>query len=1020
MTKETIEKMKEIKVTAINSNYVKNDTVTNSQVISLHDVYIYQTECTELAKLSKAEMRVLQNNTSGVRLKKNAVLNGQSVNYFDYWDGLVFVDIDCKNHWSLEDNNSYIKTLHHDLSSFSWYLWTTTSASGNGIHIVCYFPSRFHTESEYYTSAAIAHSHISSYLSQLIHLTEQELVDKGIIDTHNFTNYAQCFKFTYAKTLVNDRFDPQTILNCNFKSDDYYREYAISNNIINKVFWREICKVEHKMSNNLRGLSSDHLPKDISLNSNAVALDFKYSDRLQLVYTLKNYYSDEDTFSICDQLYKATYGIDAKYNERMNEIKSIISSYKNQNVNMRIVRILMDSYNFFPGISVGSCVVTDNMPHNTYILTEEQHLSDIMDKVMNNLEDITVLDSPAASGKTTAIANFQENLIMTEPYTAIIKNKVEHDPTLQMFGCLYDRRRITDDKYVNTKKFCCTPNNLITIPAEELLKRDIKYVFIDESHTIISDSEFRLNVMSDFVKTLQEYVSVGIKVVLLTATTLGEAKFIIRNLPNSSVQYIKVERSSVYKKTLTVKRFKTTKDRKSALCDDIAQALKEGYKCIVPTNAGDKIVSGIDACIKSRCQNVVSRKVFSDDNLSTYYTRKNRFLKPNEDITESSSIDNVSIVFAGTSFGVGLDINNTEKCKVFFPDLIPAYDIEQFAARLRRTDKECYLYVDKETHPNMDYLYQTKAKPHNDIDIKYAKSLIEDVNKKNCYCNFVSIEDAILERFPYISFDLHTRQYYINELSWALSMKCYEIKNYWSQLISIKSICQNQYGFSIADNHTFLSGSKETVKSDENTIRSAYKKRNMLIYNAALDILQNDFPNSEAQLYHIAKVARDSIRKVVYEDIIELLDNKASTNCIKIILSDCLDHDSMKYDTKVMGSIKKFVKINSLYASRNDRTIQEYVQKYRDFVIAQDSRCRRETLAGFINSLEAEAKNDERISEDNFISIISKAIMKKEKEKGKSKTYIITVREFPELLNSIAQAKASSVYEIACESLFTL
>lgn len=137
--------MKEIKVTAIYSNYVKNDTVTNSQVISLHDVYIYQTECTELAKLSKAEMRVLQNNTSGVRLKKNAVLNGQSVNYFDYWNGLVFVDIDCKNHWSLEDNKSYIKTLHHDLSSFSWYLWTTTSASGNGIHIVCYFPSRFHT-----------------------------------------------------------------------------------------------------------------------------------------------------------------------------------------------------------------------------------------------------------------------------------------------------------------------------------------------------------------------------------------------------------------------------------------------------------------------------------------------------------------------------------------------------------------------------------------------------------------------------------------------------------------------------------------------------------------------------------------------------------------------------------------------------------------------------------------------------------------------------------------------------------
>ena len=98
------------------------------------------------------------------------------------------------------------------------------------------------------------------------------------------------------------------------------------------------------------------------------------------------------------------------------------------------------------------------------------------------------------------------------------------------------------------------------------------------------------------------------------------------------MQYIKVERPSVYKKTLTVKRFKTTKDRKSALYDDIAQALKEGYKCIVPTNAGDKIVSGIDACIKSRCQNVVSRKVFSDDYLSTYYTRKNRFLKPNEDI----------------------------------------------------------------------------------------------------------------------------------------------------------------------------------------------------------------------------------------------------------------------------------------------------------------------------------------------------------------------------------------------------
>ena len=154
-------------------------------------------------------------------------------------------------------------------------------------------------------------------------------------------------------------------------------------------------------------------------------------------------------------------------------------------------------------------------------------------------------------------------------------------------------KRISNQQFYGCKKFCATPDNLSKIQIDELLKRDIRFIFVDESHTIISDSEYRLEVMTLFVEKLQECVKYGIKVILLTGTPLSELDIIMNGLEEYSSRRIEIRKDSVYSKTLTVKRFRTRDDKKSALYTDVAEFILKGYKVLIPTNRGNYDVNSI-------------------------------------------------------------------------------------------------------------------------------------------------------------------------------------------------------------------------------------------------------------------------------------------------------------------------------------------------------------------------------------------------------------------------------------------
>lgn len=963
-----------IYTTKLKDRYVPCNTT--GEVVSIADIINEMQNSQNLKSLPKENKPVLQNQISGKRLQKN------DPDYFKFWTGLIFVDIDNKYNWSPEYNDYYIKMFHQKLSQYPWYICTTISASETGIHIIGYIPARFHTQVEYYISSAVIYSRVSNTLSSLTNKSVEQLYKDKVIDTHNFKSYSQTLCYTYGKTLVNKSFNPDSYRQLEIHTDKDYYSYILKQNALNasiKKLMQTCLFKDNRVNDTLQVSSSLSLP-DIITFTGGDFFDFKYDDRLQLVYTLLNYYSKEDTFYLIDKIYLATYGNDCKYRQRMKEIKSLINSTNDRKTpNLRVLRILKCSYNIKLEAD-DNMITTSTEDEEITIDLKSGYLSDRMPQIMSNLGDLTVLESPAASGKTTAIANLNENIILTEPYTAIIKNKIENNKKLDAFGCLYGSRRITDEEFVEKTKFCCTPNNLLTLTPEILLSKDIKYVFVDESHTIIADAEFRLQIMSHFCDKLKEFIQAGIKVILMTATPLNE--FFLMFNSDIKIMFIKVKKEHTYRKELHIKHYATADDRYTDLVNDIANSIKAGYKCIAPTNYGDNYVTRITNSLKNRIPKIANANI-------TYYTKEHSNEKLNEDITYSACIDNADIIFAGTSLSVGVDINNTDKCRIFFIDRIQDYNIEQFSARLRNTDKECYMYVvdSDNTYQMRDYSY-----PYANEKFNSATQLVTTYNQNKLFKETEPLDQRTLDYYPYIELDNNTLDYHINHTTWNLMLMQYKTQNYNSQLSVIINNCSIRYGFSVNDNRNVITVDNSSKIIDNNISKMTHKEIKMKEYDIINRICEmKNLSEESARNQSINEL--DRTRRQAFKTITQFLDKRIKIDIVQMMLQEALDHDKRQLKKNKLSNFIQFAEIywNFRFKLKDTSTLERYVNSIISFTKEKET-VRRETRDKFIERLQKMIADDRKTTDINTAKILFESVV--ECTEIKKNKFQMKVRKF--------------------------
>lgn len=993
-TNNNFGELQKIVVSSIRDQYVKGNN-DEGTLTTLAHVLDQQLHNSALAQLGKEYHPCIQNNTSGYRLNKDAMIHGKHVNYLDLWNGLCFIDIDNKLGWESQQAHEYASQLHKMLCRKPWYIWTTISSSGKGIHVIGYIQSKFHTLTEYRTTMSIMMSACSDALSVISGLSVEHLYDMKVMDCCTLRSPLQMMKYTYAPTWVNDNFGVNQLPSI-LKSDTDYYNSVMEGQYLNDTAKARLLEYEdpekYVQSNNIKShvceLSNWSVPQVLTIDrSNRI--DFRNNSRLQLVYTLRAFLSVEDTLDVCSKIYQSTYGIDAKYEERMQEMTSIATEYNGQKPNLKYVRLLRDVYN----IPLGYELIAKNAPNkNEYDLTIDlgnDYLSARMNDILNIDADVIVIDSPAGSGKTQAIANLDYPLIMVEPYTAIIQNKIENDAKLKtIFGCLYGKKRIFDGEFSHCYKFVATPDNISRIDADTLKRKGIKNVFVDESHIIYSDSSFRIKVMTSFVEALLSYIENGIKVILLSGTPLFEEQLISALRKDTKIKRVKVNKDSEYSKNLTVKRYSTNDAKRTAMLNDIAEAVKDGYKCIVPTNEGDKIVNSMIDRINERLGYSVSMAY-------TYYTRNNKEEKLNTEITNGNSIDAVGVIFAGTSMSVGIDIYTNTPCKVFFYEATQAYMIEQFSARLRNSDKDCYLYItDDGTHSvDIDYIPIGGC---NKLKLQMAKCLVDDVNMKNALGKSVQIEQHTMEEYPYIYYDYIHNRYKVKELSWYLEFYGTQKSTYYRQLSAIKSVCEDCYCFTVNDDNQILTVAEEQIKLDKQTKDNSYKGRKVEDYKCAKQVQCCETDFTKNNLLMKVQGTKEKRKKDLFNRLLNMAVLEIKPHTLKMILDECINDEKKTFDASLMKKIQTSIEN---FPSRENIRSKKVFEMIVQFVKAKPT-CRRETYDEFIEKLAVDVCTLTKIVMDKTqidrMKKVCQGIILKETIPNKRNSYTLSIRPWAE------------------------
>lgn len=714
-----------------------NKYITNNEVTTFDNMfgtnigmkYVYRTRTlgelfleitnSEISQVSKANRQQIYMTYDGTRPEKDS---------YHKWNGLQVYDLDLKL-WIKKSGGDLAllkEELHKYLSSFHWYLWICTSASGKGLHIYTKVTPPHHI----YTNI-IENEKLCKYWHQVNYLQKQSVIYDILHRLHNISGNGIIFtdfwkeekgvEVLYQNNVKQNRYldnivsritagirlsyDEKPFINYNFVDchpgwlmgqtvDGYEYPETIEN-----VFIQQPNNIRRRIDEDIIDEESKHkqqldLSKYVTLGGDLTNVKpihksgINYAVRYNVCNTLASLFG-KDGLPIAHMV------LDSKGCNNIDEINSFygcaLSNGKEPSkLGLEVLKksgiikaveepLIKEVDTSFKGQIKDQIEKSiENQDTLYHVKLGDGFLSDHNDYLTEHItgSKINIILAPPGAGKTSWIkhlAKAGKKVMLVLPYVSVIRNKIETDDEIsKLFDNYYGSKDLKEMEYGRN---IVTTFDKFSRCNHEKAVRMFDYIFIDESHLLFTSS-YRIEATSNTIKRIKEIFFVSsndpfsAKMVLMTGTETGES-FYFKDVGNI-INVSKKQKD----KSMEFLICNDTLDAITRLSDKASKLIQEGYRLMIPTNKGEIYSEKIIGMIEYILQRPVKYG---------YYKRSNTEQEICRLIDEHNSIGDYEIIFCSNYLSVGVDINDNHLFASIYLGNFAGYEIEQFNARIRKT-----------------------------------------------------------------------------------------------------------------------------------------------------------------------------------------------------------------------------------------------------------------------------------------------------------------------------------------------
>lgn len=737
-------------------------------------------------------------------------------NAYTLWNGLQIIDLDIKNEILA---NSLKPVLFENLSKYSWFLGICLSASRKSLHIWTKITPLAIQKDECKVEFVVNYRHKYSY----VYITLLQVAEKFGYTKDNVINefLDQSMDHVQQGVFISSDFHPMINANFNDLRLDINFESAFNNGIesINWVSHPDLKLIFRKwewFTNNnvdktieIKSIT-DIQNRDISKNKK---IHYKHAQRWQLANTLTSLYGEEKALQIMLEICA-----DTPYQELKGDVKT--AATHNKPVSLWGIQTLNKNHGFKIQIKESlekiqneeldninekiqkeknssldpTKILNDSISKVILHLKYNQYLSDIKEKIINNLGKITLLEAGAGYGKTEMIKSLKDRTLLILPFTSTIKAKVEASEVTKDWLYYYGSKTPTLDELLGDKNMSMTIDKFSRLNIMELDQANFKYIVFDESHLLYTSS-YRA-VMSP---AIQRLANCSAKVIMMTGTPTGETLFF------PGIKNIKVIKEDRRIKDVEIHMCKTKNEKLVMMCQAMAEDIMNGKKIIYPCNNGNLYYEQFIGVLSK----ILEEKEFDRPLKSFYYKKSNYGDNSMVDIEVNKSIGNNDLIMCTNYLSVGVDICDKYKFNIYFSQLWIPQDIEQFANRVRNNDLYVKIFLEKEdSSGNMINYHMT-----NPLNLQFDNAtllLIKDlvrtcndmIERNEEESKYNPIIQSLLSTNNYIKYDENDAKYYIDETAFKLQIFEERYSDYSKQL-NVLTNNLKYYGYTLGIiNHT--------------------------------------------------------------------------------------------------------------------------------------------------------------------------------------------------------------------------
>lgn len=904
---------------------------------------------------------------------------------FLIWNGFQVIDMDIKDE---EKAKALKEHIFRTLYKCNWFLGVTLSASGAGLHIYTKIavPEEYGDDLKKHKLLFLTnfrHKYSFVYIACLSAMEEVGFTKEQLqtwMDISMFRPAQGAYIGYDAHPLINTHFFEDFIYICFDNVEDLghpeidWVSHPDLKNIFSRWEWFEDDEddtPEIQVVNDQSEAGPDGKPHE--------RVHYKHHERWRLANTLVNIFGlqqairymrvitstkvpDKELVADCTTAARHKKPIDAWAVNRLNRSHGFNIKLNVENIPVGETELL----NSMDKISNPNNIVQSKYYYR-FDINKNQYLGHILDKIMDKVERINLIEAGPGLGKTEMVKQLVrqgKKIMMVLPFTSVIKSKVESE---EGWYYSYGSRK---PKLEVERGLALTVDKFSRLSMMDIKAAGFDYIFLDESHLLFM-SEYR-PVMSKVIEMIR---NTEVPIILMSGTPTGELVFF------QDIVHIHVIKEEVRKKELEINLVDNTSSLMFHMCKAMANDIANGKRVLFPSNEGTIYSKRVTAGIQYFLQ--LEHSIFEPVKLK-YYKKSNLGEQFMDGVNFDKTIADVQVVMCTTYMGCGVDIEDKYAFQIYFGDLCTAAECDQWCNRLRNNDLYVKMFIaknDADGNSREIHKFRQMNFKLDDDEIKNVHSILRICNsmieRNPIDYKYNSVVASIIRDNRYIVYDEIANKYYIDEIAYKTVTFERKYRDYAEQLpVFMKGMQCYGYNIFARDLGTFSVTGSEVFSDLKNMVKLAADEQ-LVLNTQHIEELMELITEDRLAIYKEVLEGKFEIRKgdkwkedlnnmimtvknvEVFEKVVPIfvsMSRRFDTETIKEIFEYCKT-EKRGYNFAAIQRIRTLINIiESDEAKQLDLPIKEFMTASWEF--ADRERCHRTELDKFLLDFTEKYAND--------------------------------------------------------------